>query len=229
MTPTDKPTAPRSAQPRRRWFSYSLRSLLILITAFCIWLGWRVESTRRQREAIAAIERMGGLVGYKFQMTPSGVNQKATSDTPAWLWPVFGKGEIVFISFQMKNVDDSDLAELAENLKAIHSFRLLSLDRTKIGDTTAKKLSALRNFNVLNIDTTNVSDEGIEYLMAMPQLEVLSIVFADRITNDGLSRLVKHPKLQRVVWNTHNRPADNESETYRHFVEKLRSRNEQGN
>ena len=49
--------------PRRRWLQFSLRSALLLMTAACIWLGWRVARERRVKEAIAAIEAMGGTWG----------------------------------------------------------------------------------------------------------------------------------------------------------------------
>jgi hypothetical protein len=43
------------APPRRRWFRISLRTLLLLVTVLCIWLGVKVNLARRQKEAIAAL------------------------------------------------------------------------------------------------------------------------------------------------------------------------------
>ena len=40
--------------PRRRWLRFSLRSLLILITILCVWLGVKVNQARRQKEAFTA-------------------------------------------------------------------------------------------------------------------------------------------------------------------------------
>lgn len=34
--------------PRRRWFRFRLRTLLVLITAFCIWLGWQMSIVRER-------------------------------------------------------------------------------------------------------------------------------------------------------------------------------------
>jgi hypothetical protein len=36
----------------RRWFQMSLRTLLVLVTIGCLWLGWHVEKARRQSMAI---------------------------------------------------------------------------------------------------------------------------------------------------------------------------------
>ena len=63
------------SKPRRRWFQYSLRTLLVLVTVlcvFCVWLGLVSERARKQREAVAAIEAMGGVVYYDYQVDSSG-------------------------------------------------------------------------------------------------------------------------------------------------------------
>ena len=42
---------PPSAPPRR-WFSYSLRTLFVVVTAFCVWLGVQVKWIRDRHEAM---------------------------------------------------------------------------------------------------------------------------------------------------------------------------------
>ena len=49
-------------RPRRRWRSYSLRSLLLLTTLAAIVLGVWVNRAERQRRAVAAIRKAGGGV-----------------------------------------------------------------------------------------------------------------------------------------------------------------------
>jgi len=51
-------------KPTRRWFQYSLRSFLVVLTALAVWLGIVVNSAREQREAVKAIEALGGQVLY---------------------------------------------------------------------------------------------------------------------------------------------------------------------
>ena len=38
-------------KPRRRWFRFSLRTLFVLMSLLCIWLGWNVYQVR-QRETV---------------------------------------------------------------------------------------------------------------------------------------------------------------------------------
>ena len=50
------------SKPRRRWFQFSLRSLLIAVTLFAgLLVAWRVyvEPYRRQRETMKLFEELG--------------------------------------------------------------------------------------------------------------------------------------------------------------------------
>src|ERR1051325_8963858 len=51
-------------QPRQRWLSYSLRTMLLVVTLFCIWLGVQVDRAQRQKRQVKAIEQLGGHVLY---------------------------------------------------------------------------------------------------------------------------------------------------------------------
>src|SRR6476659_4651164 len=85
------------ARMKSRWFRFSLRTLLLLITALCVWLGIQVNAARRQREAVAAILKAGGRVHYDYEIVPQpwppktlqtgiyGIDPQAKLPGPAWL------------------------------------------------------------------------------------------------------------------------------------------------
>lgn len=54
-------------KPRRRYLTFSLRTLFVLLTIGCIWLGILAERAREQREAVEAIEALGGYVIYDWE------------------------------------------------------------------------------------------------------------------------------------------------------------------
>ena len=59
----------------RRRFQFSIRSLLVLTVAValpCSWLGVELRQAMRQREAVAAIEKLGGMVFYDWQCDADG-------------------------------------------------------------------------------------------------------------------------------------------------------------
>ena len=111
---------------RRRWFQFSLRSFLVVLTIGCLWLGWQVDGVREQRRAIKAVEALGGIARYDWQpkllvyrkpgrkpvfllsnqieLTPAG---------PAWLRSILGDDffqdvELVMFSTQF-GFDESQL------------------------------------------------------------------------------------------------------------------------
>jgi hypothetical protein len=45
----------------RRWFRFSLRTLLVVVTVFCVWLGWELNTIRERK---ALLREMGS--GYDF-------------------------------------------------------------------------------------------------------------------------------------------------------------------
>lgn len=52
---------------RRRWLQFSLRTLFVLTTGLAIWLGFVVKGIREQREAVKAVEALGGVVQYDWE------------------------------------------------------------------------------------------------------------------------------------------------------------------
>ncbi|HEV3344338.1 MAG TPA: hypothetical protein VG125_28440 [Pirellulales bacterium] len=103
--------------PNRRWFQFSLRALLVALTALGVWLGFKAEKAHRQRDAVRAIEKLGGVVRYGWQPEVSawwsdvaGIVRLVPSDTgPALGWPATLLGsdwfydvkEVVLTRFEM--------------------------------------------------------------------------------------------------------------------------------
>src|SRR5262245_39529566 len=74
-----------------RWLRISLRTLLILVTAFCVWLGIKVNHARRQQAAVQKVEELGGLVYYDYECRDvpgedlGSVDPSAQLRAPQWL------------------------------------------------------------------------------------------------------------------------------------------------
>lgn len=75
-------------------FQFSLRTLLIIVTiASCGlgWLGLKVRQAQQQREAVVAIEKLGGQVTYDYDFDSNGHQiDPPTPPRPAWLLEFFG-------------------------------------------------------------------------------------------------------------------------------------------
>jgi hypothetical protein len=59
-------TATGRPKPKRRWFQYSLRTLLVFVAVCaigCSWLCVKMRQAKSEHEAATAIEKLGGFVG----------------------------------------------------------------------------------------------------------------------------------------------------------------------
>jgi len=70
-----------TTHPRRRFFRYSLRTLFIVVTVFCIWMAFAAIRARDQRYAVDAILEAGGSVSYEHQIPRA----KTEPPGPEWL------------------------------------------------------------------------------------------------------------------------------------------------
>ena len=57
-------------KPKRRWFRFSLRALLVVVTVLCLWLGIKVNSVRNQKQLVAKVRELGGKVKYDYEFGP---------------------------------------------------------------------------------------------------------------------------------------------------------------
>jgi hypothetical protein len=59
----------RPAKPERRWYQFSLRTLLVFVAVVGVGLGWlggKVRRIRNEQNAVAEIQSIGGKVYYGF-------------------------------------------------------------------------------------------------------------------------------------------------------------------
>ncbi len=67
-----EPTTNTAAGRRRSRFSLGLRGLMLLVLAFAVFLGWRVNRANTQHRTVAAIVAVGGHVCYDWHSDPGG-------------------------------------------------------------------------------------------------------------------------------------------------------------
>jgi hypothetical protein len=77
--------APRFGQVCRGRFRFGLRSLLVVVTLACVWLGWNANVVHQRRAMLADVESRGGriIVGYAlFQGS-----ELVSADPSSWRAP----------------------------------------------------------------------------------------------------------------------------------------------
>lgn len=182
----------------KRWFQFSLRGLLVCLTAFALWLGRSVEQARRQKNAIAAIHRTGGTVVYSWQYNARGVgNARAECPIPEWLRQFVGDDfffKVASVSFG-RSARDGDLACLS---KIDHeAIEFLYLGNTWVTDTAVLGLPEMPRLKALSLNGTTITDAALSSLPKYPELKYLRLDDTE-ITDVGLKNAEHLPHLKSV-------------------------------
>jgi hypothetical protein len=207
---TGTPTA--APKHKLRWYQYSLRTLLIVVTLFafaCSWLAVKIKQASRQKEAVDALLKLGGSVQYDYEVDPKGfpishyyeVDSKgfpisdAKQPGPAWMRKVLGDDffrTVSEIDLYNSKITDADLVHL-KTLDQIYGLTLLETPITDSGLVHLKGLSRLKR---LSLWVTQISDAGLKQLEGLP-LEAL-ILSETKVTDAGLQNLKGLKELQEL-------------------------------
>jgi hypothetical protein len=91
------------APKRRRWFQFSLTTMLVVITVIAVWLGWNLSRVRQREATIVFLKNSGMSVAYPTT---------AALQIPPWKhlpfgWRILGAKPVrtVYLPQQFKEVD----------------------------------------------------------------------------------------------------------------------------
>ena len=180
----------------QRYMRADLPSLLALVVANGVWLGWFVRSARVQREVVATIEKAGGMVEYDWQFSNGMRNANARPWAPKWLVNLLGVeyfGKVIRIYNLGGNATD---AELAADWAPARSLESCSHPTAHILQR-ASPARTLTRLGELILDGTDLTDDGLAYMKGMCCLESLQIP-GTKITDDGLAHVKALARLKSV-------------------------------
>src|SRR5262245_2297279 len=200
--------------PRRRWLSFSLRGLFLVITIACIWLAIVATRARRQAAAIAKVQELKGVLHFDYQKDGRG-NAVANGEpqAPKWLRNAIGEDyfrRVVTVDFNFgggNKATDADLVVFRslpdvanielnnnprvtdaglEHLAGLSKLRVLYLYRSNVKGPGIRYLP--RNIEFLMLTRSPLSDEGVVPVKNMPRLKVLRLGFTN-VTDVGVANL----------------------------------------
>jgi hypothetical protein len=171
----------------RRRPKFSIRSLLVLVVVAavpCWWFGMKMRQAERQREAVQAIQEVGGGVSYDYQHT----SMMGHPPGPAWLRRLLGDDFFADVrSVYFLNVGDVG-DESLQHLESLRNLRLLSLDRTQVSDDGLEHLRGMNNLEQLNLSNTRITDAGLQHLKGLTNLSSLDLRGTE-VTDEGIEKL----------------------------------------
>ena len=170
-----------TSKPRRRWFQYSLRTLLVLMLLACIGMGWfavKMQQVKKERAAVAAIEGLGGWVtDVTYRYHPDGQRGRA------WLRKWLGD-DFFARPYEVRIPNDAAM----EYLTGVRQLRELNLEGIQVTDAGLKNLKGLTQLLLLRIERAPVTDAGLEFLKGLARLQTLSLA-GTQVTDAGLEQL----------------------------------------
>jgi hypothetical protein len=181
---------------KRRWFQFSLRTLLIftLVCAIaCAWVARRMERKRKEREAVKAIESLNGAAHYDYV-----IERLGKPSGPDWLRTLLGENffsDVAVVNLMHnRNICDADLV----NVEEFSQLNWLDLSFSpNIGDDGLKHIEGLSQLEHLDLSGTRITDSGIARLTALTQLRELSLLRTE-IDDAGLIQLKGFTKMKEL-------------------------------
>ncbi len=190
----------------RRWFQFSLRTLLVLVTIGCLAGGWWINRAFQQRAAVRRFYQLTAnrqdqhgdsltTMGYRYQ----GKDEYYKPIVPKWLhWlrDMIGEecfGEVTGVQLLDTPATNDDLKHLA----VLPSVERIWLSSTKVDDAGMPLLKVCPKLKYLVLNDIALTDEGIFHLTAFQDLEGLSLN-GTKITDAGLVHLARLPRLKEL-------------------------------
>ena len=185
-TPRAIVTGMTDPKPIRRWFQFSLRTLLIFVTLCaipCSWLAVKIRQARRERETAEAIKELVGAGGGVEWSKPS---------VPAWLRSLVG--EDVFVHIHKVFLSGPQVTDVQlDYLNGLSQLEDLSIWGTQITDTGLEhlhRLSQLRHLEIVYFHSqdSKITNAGLGRLGGLNQLQELRLINS-QATDAGLENL----------------------------------------
>ncbi|MCY2995297.1 MAG: hypothetical protein NTY19_46660 [Planctomycetota bacterium] len=166
-----------TAKRKRRWFQYSLRTLLLLMLLFGVGLGWfarEVRQSRAYRQAVMAAD-IARMEAEKQRMAAE------------------QQGMVAAVAqMEAERAARKTVAEKAELEIQQLSGRVTGLDlsSTKVTDAGLIHLEGLTQLQTLNLGSTSITDAGLAHLKGLTKLQELDLS-STKVTDAGVAELKK--------------------------------------
>ena len=198
----------------RRWYQFSLLSLLIVMLVSCFgfaWIGSRMRQAKENRhrvaaveETVATIEKLGGTVTSEYKDLRPQTWLETKFDDPGGAHDPVGVVKVTKVRFGHTMGDylsgvsyHIDATAGLEQLDGLTDLQTLNLAGNEVTDAGLRHVKAMTNLRSLNLGFTKVTDAGLKDIRDLTRLTELVLHDTD-ITDDGL-RYLKGLKVLREL------------------------------
>jgi hypothetical protein len=199
--------------------------MIVVLTLFCICLGWlggAVRRAKKQMQAVEQLEKLGAQVfyDYEFEDDRAGVHPVPP---PGRLKNLIGQHyfhNVIYIGFVSGGATDHDIRYLEDlpqlrvlnlighsdaglaHLERLTDLRSLDHWSENISDSSLSHLQALTQLRrlILTSDgSITITDKGLDYLEGMEHLAELWITHHSQITDAGIKKIAAFSELRSLM------------------------------
>src|SRR5438552_232347 len=164
---TSQPDPTAAIKARRRWFQFSLKSLMVLVVVVSLpvaWLAHRLDQKRRERAVVEKLSDLGQPMGWVYYAHQLDEENRDLTDNeppgPEWLRQLLGNdffSDLVGVGIMSTGGDDTlddgerrKLDEVLESLGGLPWLRDLELQNLPLGDAGLNHLERLTSLTGLS-------------------------------------------------------------------------------
>lgn len=186
-----------AAETKRRWFRFSLRSLLIFVmvagTGLAFFQQWD-NRAKRQRDAVAKLSsNIANTIWYENNVDP----ENDPPPVPRWLRGLLGFDHFYNVDYVGLSEATDDELRLLANFPNLSRLCLYSTpERTGIGLGHLQSLERLKDLTLFDVPALN--DRSIEAVGSIRGLQHLQFQCGNNVTDAGLTNLARLSNLKSL-------------------------------
>ncbi len=190
-----------SPQTWRRRLRISLRGLMVLVLITGGGLGWVIHRAQVQRDAVAAITRVGGHIGYSWQRSNGAwIFPRPNSPWPGWVRRILGPDfldTVTYVFLQGAQCDDESFRAACQ----LPCLEELSAVNTSVTDASAEDLRQLKNLRSLDLRLNRITKRPLRHIGELSELRELTLsmkLFPIPARDEDMAFLKRLTKLENL-------------------------------
>jgi len=191
-------------QPRRRWFQFNLRTLVLMLLVSSVVMGFYARARRKWQEQWNAANAIADFGGYFTKDGGGGrvVRNENAADTFWQNWvgmelPSYGFLKVGGLWYD-RNPQLRPIMKALPRLPQLNTLVFRGVDVTNVD---LKTMSKMPNLASLDVESNQITDEGLACFAGNPNLEELRLSGL-QLTNSGLTIVAGLPNLRTLAWNS---------------------------
>lgn len=186
---------------RRGLLTFSLRTMLAVVTLCGFALGWWIGLARQQQSEVLALQQAAASsqIQYDIQWTAGASDLASKSWAPRQLLERLGPDFFHnVVEADVHFVGDTMFSAGLEALVKLTRLECVAIRRAAVYDRELSRLAELPRLRSLEVNAWNMTDEGVRNLAPARRLESLVLHDAWDITDQGVAELCALPRLETL-------------------------------